>query len=216
VNRDSKESIAVLPLRKKIQQATETTILTAAEEVFAEQGIEGARVGDVAHRAGVAVGTLYNHFGDRAALLVALFELRRGELLALLDAAAAAASRSGFRGELAALLGAYLGYFAEHRNFFRILLQGELACPGSTRRDHLPKPLECMSEVYRRIERVIRRGVRDRSLRTDWAEAFPALLMGMMRGLFTRDLCFHDGRSEIPPADHLVDFFLEGAARRRR
>jgi AcrR family transcriptional regulator len=198
----------------KIQQATESTILTAAEEVFAEEGIGSARVGDIAVRAGVAVGTLYNHFGDRAAILVALVEMRRGELLSRLDRAAAAAAKKGFRAELEAVLGAYLGYFSERRDFFRILFQGELACQPTPRAENLPMPLQCLSEVYKRFERLVRRGVRERKLDPRGADLLPSLLMGMMRGLFTRDICFLEGRGDVPPPELLASFFLEGASRK--
>lgn len=44
----------------------------AAAEVFAEHGVD-APVREVAARAGVGVGTLYRHFPDRVALVVAVF-----------------------------------------------------------------------------------------------------------------------------------------------
>lgn len=44
------------------------TLLDAARAVFAEQGLS-APLDHVARRAGVSVGTLYHHFGDRAHLI---------------------------------------------------------------------------------------------------------------------------------------------------
>src|SRR5258708_31841270 len=41
--------------------------------------------------AGVAVGTLYNYFPDRDALLVALFQMRRAQLIPQIEALAEAA-----------------------------------------------------------------------------------------------------------------------------
>lgn len=56
-------------------------LLEAAVAVFAEKGFTAARAADIAARAGVAVGTLYLHFGDkegiaRAVALEALQDLR--------------------------------------------------------------------------------------------------------------------------------------------
>jgi AcrR family transcriptional regulator len=48
-------------------------ILDAAATVFAERGLE-ASLDDIAHRAGVGVGTLYRRFPDKDALVDALFE----------------------------------------------------------------------------------------------------------------------------------------------
>jgi AcrR family transcriptional regulator len=63
-------------------------LVAAAREVFAERGSD-ASLEEVARRAGVGVGTLYRHFGDRDALVEAVFERRRGEFLAVAEAAAA-------------------------------------------------------------------------------------------------------------------------------
>src|SRR5206468_6187946 len=47
---------------------TRQQILRAALDSFLEQGFEGTRMADVAARAGLAKGTLYLHFADKAAL----------------------------------------------------------------------------------------------------------------------------------------------------
>lgn len=56
-------------------------LLAAAREVFAEEGADGP-LEEIAARAGVGVGTLYRHFPDRGALLLALVEERWDQLLA--------------------------------------------------------------------------------------------------------------------------------------
>lgn len=45
-------------------------ILAAAQEVFAEQGFEAARMDEVARRAQVGKGTLYNYFDSKEDLLI--------------------------------------------------------------------------------------------------------------------------------------------------
>ncbi len=45
-------------------------ILTAAQEVFAEQGFEATRMEEVARRARVGKGTLYNYFDSKEDLLI--------------------------------------------------------------------------------------------------------------------------------------------------
>jgi AcrR family transcriptional regulator len=53
-------------------------IVNAAAEVFAERGYEGARVQEIARRAGVTTGTIYAHFAGRHDLLVATIERHAG------------------------------------------------------------------------------------------------------------------------------------------
>lgn len=58
-------------LRKAQAEATRTKILDALVEVLAE-GVDTLSVPAVAERAGVSIGTVYRHFGDKAGLLNAL------------------------------------------------------------------------------------------------------------------------------------------------
>jgi AcrR family transcriptional regulator len=57
-------------LRSEQAAATRQRILRAAEDVFAEEGFAGARIEDVANRAGVAVPTVYKVFTNKRNLLV--------------------------------------------------------------------------------------------------------------------------------------------------
>ncbi len=57
-------------------------VLAAAEELFAERGVAGVTMDDVAARAGVGKGTLYRRFGDRGRLAAALLDERERELQA--------------------------------------------------------------------------------------------------------------------------------------
>jgi len=50
------------------------TLLRAAEEIFAERGLAGAKVEDIAKRAGVSKGAFYLHFDSKEAALRQLVE----------------------------------------------------------------------------------------------------------------------------------------------
>jgi AcrR family transcriptional regulator len=69
------------PLRRDAERNRQR-ILDAARELFAQQGL-GATLNDVAHHAGVGVGTVYRRFPDKSQLVEELFEQRVEELLAL-------------------------------------------------------------------------------------------------------------------------------------
>lgn len=49
-------------------------ILQSALAVFAEKGFHRATIRDIARQAGLAEGTIYNHFQNKTALMVSLFE----------------------------------------------------------------------------------------------------------------------------------------------
>jgi len=54
--------------------ATRRRVLSAAESLFARRGYEATGMADIAERAGIGVGTLYHHFPDKRALLLALID----------------------------------------------------------------------------------------------------------------------------------------------
>jgi AcrR family transcriptional regulator len=74
------------PLRKDAERNRQR-ILTAAREVFAARGLT-ASLDDIAHEAGVGVGTVYRRFPDKEALIDALFEARMEDFRALAEHAA--------------------------------------------------------------------------------------------------------------------------------
>src|SRR5436190_24018075 len=59
------------PLRRAQAAATRLRIIQAAHEEFEARGYEGARIEDVAARAGVAVPTVYKGFTNKRNLLTA-------------------------------------------------------------------------------------------------------------------------------------------------
>lgn len=60
------------PIRAQLIKARRAQILDAAAEVFAEKGFARATTKEVASRAGVSEGTIYNYFGNKEKLLMGL------------------------------------------------------------------------------------------------------------------------------------------------
>src|SRR3954447_8430265 len=63
-------------------------LLTAASELFAEHGLN-VTLNDIAHHAGVGVGTAYRRFANKEAVIDALFEQRLEEVAKVAEAALA-------------------------------------------------------------------------------------------------------------------------------
>ncbi|MEV6301020.1 helix-turn-helix domain-containing protein [Actinoplanes sp. NPDC051861] len=78
------------PLRRDAQRNRER-IIEAAREVFAGRGF-AATLDDVAHHAGVGVGTVYRRFPTKEALVEAVFTDRLEDLVTLAEEALAAPS----------------------------------------------------------------------------------------------------------------------------
>lgn len=70
------------PLRKDAERNRQR-LLEAGREVFASRGLD-ATLNDVAHHAGVGVGTAYRRFGNKEELIDAIFEQQVTEFEAIL------------------------------------------------------------------------------------------------------------------------------------
>jgi AcrR family transcriptional regulator len=75
------------PLRKDAER-NRRRILDAARELFAQRGL-GVTLNDIAHHAGVGVGTVYRRFPDKTVLIESLFEESFQEIADRLRAAVA-------------------------------------------------------------------------------------------------------------------------------
>ena len=191
-------------LRDRLREETSRAILAAAEDVFASDGLS-ARMESIAAHAGVAVGTLYNHFEDRKALVAALVRSRREDLFARLDEALAGARREPVAVQLRAYLSAVEQHARAHGPLLQVLMQAGEG-PGDSR-----PPRTLLDELVRRADAIVERGVQSGELRADPGEVFGLALVGMARALVIRAV---DGESEPGQAtDALLELFLGGAGR---
>jgi AcrR family transcriptional regulator len=196
-------------LRTRLREATAAAILDAAEDVFAEQGLSGAHMNDIASRAGVAVGTMYNHFKDRDAMLAALMRERRMNMFAIMDEFLELPTSGNFHEDLLAMMRRIGAYLEEHKRYHNIMHQcdspGTLASYPETAA-LIPELKEAMNL---RFDKLMRRGIAQKALRPELANYYPQLLMGILRSAKLR-------QAEIPNEDHMpieeiVRFFMKGA-----
>lgn len=61
-------------------------ILSAALDLFAEKGFHGTAVPEIAEHAGVAAGTIYRYFTSKEAIVNALFQRQKSQLMAAIMA----------------------------------------------------------------------------------------------------------------------------------
>ena len=166
----------VPPLRERLRREVLATIARAAEEVFAEEGLRDAHVDKIAKRAGVAVGTLYNYYKDRDALLAALLHERGDALAVALDRSMKATSGEPTRGRLLAFVAVYFAFFESHRKFFKILLEGELVHLQSIYPRAAAIPTGCFGNLRAHIEDLVAQGILAGELRAERRRHLPVAL----------------------------------------
>jgi len=190
-------------LKDRFREETGEAVLVAAEQLFAEEGLHGASMAQIAARAGVAVGTLYNHFNDRETLLEALLDRRRTELLDRIDAQLAQLAKEPFTRQLEGFLQAVFENFEEHRPFLLIVFEH-----GTWKKCN-----ETPRSLHQRIEPLLRLGHREKVLRPDTYQSFAVVLLGAVRATLLREKY---GAAPLSVSDAVAavsDFFLKGAAR---
>jgi AcrR family transcriptional regulator len=209
MNARSPSDTKVQSLRERQREQTAAAILDAAEELFADKGLVNAHMNDIASRVGVAVGTLYNHFKDRDSLLTALVQTRRAELIGRLDAFLDRPSSGSFRDDLTGFVREMGAFFEEHKRYHIILHRME----WGLHQDTFPSTAACAPEMKKelilRLDKLIRRGVKQKALRPALADYYAYLLMGTLRSIRLYNV--DHGVDDQWPLDELVRFFMEGA-----
>lgn len=197
-------------LRTRLREATAAAILDAAEEVFASEGLHAAHMNDIAARAGVAVGTLYNHFKDRDALLDALLRERREEMLQVIDEFITQPSSGNFRDDLLELMHRIGGYLDQRRRFHQILHMCDLGSGLAAYPVTAASAGEMKKRMYEKIDVLMHRGVEQKALRPELDGYYAALLMGTLRS--ARQQARELGREEQHlSVEEIVRFFMQGA-----
>ncbi|MCC6526729.1 MAG: TetR/AcrR family transcriptional regulator [Polyangiaceae bacterium] len=191
-------------LKQRLREAADTAILEAAEAVLLERGLE-APMEAIAARAGVAVGTLYNHFRDRQALVAALLAHHRAQSQAEVEAAAARTAGEPVRAQLLAVVQALLSRGA----FLSLLVKQNEQFPAMRRRS------EVRARTVKLFGPVLERGRRAGALADDPDGLQPVALHGLLRAFFTLSA---DEPRRFPGtrvAEVVVDAFLVGASVRK-
>ena len=113
-------TVAVTPAGLRTREA----LLDAGEAVAARDGLAGLSVNGVVAQAGVAKGTFYVHFADRAAFVDALHERFYGEVSARVEAATGEAPPGRERLRRGAV--AYLDACLDHRAVKALLIEARM------------------------------------------------------------------------------------------
>jgi TetR/AcrR family transcriptional regulator, fatty acid metabolism regulator protein len=133
-------------------------ILDAAVRVFAAQGYDASRVGDVAREAGVAYGLVYHYYDSKEAVLEAVFRAAWGRLLAAVALAEATSEDAAEQRELVVKI--VLRAWRDDPDLVRLLVR------EVTRNPHIQDELDEIGQAFASLERMVRRGQDDGTFRS--------------------------------------------------
>ena len=189
-----------------MRDAARDAILDAAEEIIAERGLHQAAMSEIAARAGVAVGTVYNHFADRDSMVRALFRVRRALISPEIVRLAEARRGAGFEHRLRGLVRDVLELLEQHRRFCKVALEAEQIKNEPTGGNNRP----VMTALHGAMAEILAAGAEEGAVRAGEVDRLVRLLLGAMRGLLRYRL--ETGGPFTDDAELVVDVFLRGVA----
>jgi AcrR family transcriptional regulator len=134
-------------------------ILDAATRVFAAQGFDATRVGDIAKEARVAYGLVYHYYGSKDAVLDAVFREAWGRLLGAV--AVAEETGAGAPEQLELVVKIVLRAWRDDPDLVRLLVR------EITRSPHLQDELDEIGQAFSSLQRIIVRGQDEGTFRPD-------------------------------------------------
>ena len=164
-------------VKARLREVRATIIMDAAEEVFMEKGYHDASMDEIAARAGIAKGTLYQHFPGKEDLVFALFERSLGLFEQAVEQAAAAADLTA-RAKLERILRYVYQDLRGVHTLLQLLSNVELRAGLEKKKGQLHDRLEkCKGQLRKIIEDGKAEGTFD-----------PTLSTGLMMGAFFSSL----------------------------
>ncbi|MFI5783153.1 TetR/AcrR family transcriptional regulator [Nocardia sp. NPDC051570] len=158
-------------------------MLHAAEEIFSRRPVAEVTVEEIADRAGVAVGSIYNHFGSKAGLYAAIVERVLDTDRHFLDPAFTADLNPVE--QVYAVAEQYLQFYLRHPEYFRMLAfpvdPGQYPA-GRELTDRMAAQIE---QQNRRLAEAIHRGIDTGIARAVDPEAVAMVLLAAWNGIIS-------------------------------
>jgi TetR/AcrR family transcriptional regulator len=182
--------------RKREKEERRQSILQAAREVFFENGFHRATVDDVAERAEVSKGTVYLYFESKETILAFLLLEGLDELVEKLEQAYAASEPLAADERLRRLSIAYLRFFREDPEYFRLLMAMDRGrFQDSVTPEVYQQVLSASLDGLGWVAKAIQQGVDEQAFRCCDAQQAASILWATLNGVL--ELMEHPLRREM-------------------
>ena len=106
--------------------ATQLRILDAATEVFSARGFSAATMADIVEHSGASIGSIYNHFGGKKELFLAIYDRLSADVERRVAEAARDATEMDSQQAFAVPVRAYLHAIWENRRAAMMMASGDV------------------------------------------------------------------------------------------
>jgi TetR/AcrR family transcriptional regulator, fatty acid metabolism regulator protein len=186
-------------------------ILRVANAIFVENGFERASVSQIAKRANISDGNIYNYFKSKEDILFSIPEERMERFL--VDVQEHLKGLKGAPNKLRKLIWYHLNFYESNRDYTRLLLIDLRQNP----RFNKSKAYKMIREYSKVILQIIEEGKREKSIRKE-ADPYMIrdLILGGIEHIAIRGLIMGKLSDMKKTADGLYDLVLCGAAEKAR
>ncbi|MEE9402307.1 MAG: TetR/AcrR family transcriptional regulator [Desulfobacteria bacterium] len=197
---------------EKHKEQKKALIIKAAAQVFADRGFSGTVMADIADRAGIGKGTLYEYFDSKEDLFFAVFEWFTQE-----TEAAAKVSISALGGSvserLAVLSESVIQSWLEMKDLFTLVMEFWAASASSQMKQRFKGYFRQAYEDFRRIvAALIREGIEHGEFQEDIVpESVAAALVGTWDALLLQ-AWFDETFDPLTTARNFVAVLIRGLA----
>jgi AcrR family transcriptional regulator len=194
--------------RERLQRSAE--VLGAARRLFVRRGYDGTTMADIAAASEFAIGTLYQLFPSKEAILRSLLEDQIDGLIRQLSETAAATGDP--RAQIERIVMTHLRFFHDNPDFLRLTLTPWTGSDFTVRRDLGARIDRKHREYLALLVPVFERGMRDGVFTRRPAARVAVALTGMINSLIRRWLRERN-LDLIAEGEAMLDLFFDGAAR---
>lgn len=147
--------------REQQKEARQRRILTAGTELFASRGYAATGIGDIARRARLAVGTVYNYFPSKPDIALAIVRAKTGEALSRGEEVVKRPDADPVTA-LAALLDLYVDTFSHfERDLWREVVAGSMTDPAGLGVAFFAQDARLMRQLDELLQELRSRGALD-------------------------------------------------------
>jgi AcrR family transcriptional regulator len=202
-----------LPGNKSLRKVKKNRILEAAAQVFAQKGYAGASVADIALKAEIGKGTVYEYFKSKEDLFFAVFEWFMWQIDAAARVGISALGGSAAE-RLKALSDSIMAMWDEIEDAFNLTMEFWAASASSQMCDRFKKAFRLLYAEFRgTVVALIKEGIDRGEFRPDVKpEPIAAALVGTWDALFLQ-AWFEETFDPAATADEFLKVLIQGLAK---
>jgi len=194
--------------REQAKGETRRIIRQAAYSLFEEKGYEKSTMRELASRAGVGLGTIFQHFSSKSMLLISIFD---EEMRQVVENAIGSVPPSGLKDQLHHLVSHVFEFYARRVRLSRVLIKEIIFMEGEGTENLRKLEMEYLEKLTGIFKKAVDRGELRQSINvTDAVTAFWSYYThSILEGL--NSPTFDIGR-QLGQMDRLIDQLLKGIA----